>query len=190
MAALWEWLKEVMFVNLQDALPQQLKKAIDEKWPLLVPAGCVEYHGPHLPLGVDTFIVQDLMRRVAQRVGCLVAPPLWYGPTGYAVSGPQQGTVDVSTERFGRHAMTSSQFLEHRLHWIIVGIHHQVWMARPWRQGGGQITLRIPCSLGDAWWGKLLCRKTTTSSSASRSGRRSCPLRLGRNRHGRPRRFL
>ena len=88
---------------LHEIRPEQLQSAIRDGWPLLVPAGSIEYHGPHLPLGTDTFIVQELLTRVARQVNCLVAPPLWYGPTGYAVTGPSQGTGDVSTERFGRH---------------------------------------------------------------------------------------
>jgi creatinine amidohydrolase len=146
-------------VNLQEILPHQLKRAIDERWPLLLPAGCVEYHGPHLPLGVDTFIVQELMRRVAGRVSCLVAPPLWYGPTGYAVTGPQQGTVDVSTERFGRHARdVLASFWDVGFHWIIVGIHHQ-GVDGPeglsLRQAAAEIAFeKAYAARGDSWWGK------------------------------------
>ena len=52
-------------MNLQHTLPHQLKTALDAGWPLLVPSGCIEYHGPHLPLGVDTLIVDELCQRVA-----------------------------------------------------------------------------------------------------------------------------
>ena len=69
-------------MNLQHTLPHQLETALDAGWPLLVPSGCIEYHGPHLPLGVDTLIVEALCQRVAGRVNAVVAPPFWYGPTG------------------------------------------------------------------------------------------------------------
>ncbi len=146
-------------VNLQDALPHQLKQAIDGEWPLLVPAGCVEYHGPHLPFGVDTFIVQELLRRVAERVNCLVAPPLWYGPTGYAVTGPDQGTVDVSTERFGRHVKdVLGSFWDVGFHWIVVAIHHQQMdgpEALAIRQAAAEVTFeKTLTQRGPAWWGK------------------------------------
>ena len=44
-------------MRLQYLLPHQFKTAIDEGWPLLVPTGCIEYHGPHMALGLDTIVV-------------------------------------------------------------------------------------------------------------------------------------
>ena len=83
---------------LQEMRPEELMHAVTEGWPLLVPAGCIEYHGPHLPLGTDTFIAEELCRRLAQRMPVVIAPSLAYGATGYAVSGPEQGTMDVDNE--------------------------------------------------------------------------------------------
>jgi creatinine amidohydrolase len=146
-------------MNLQDALPHQLKQAIDEQWPLLVPAGTIEYHGPHLPFGVDTFIVEELCRRVAERVKCLIAPPFWYGPTGYAVTGPDQGTVDISTERFGRHVKdVLGSFWDIGFHTIIVCIHHQQLdgpQALSIRQAAAEVTFeKSLAERGHTWWGK------------------------------------
>ena len=62
---------------LQHMLPHHLNNARDEGWPLLLPTGCVEYHGPHNVLGLDTILVEELLRRVSIRVNCVVAPPLW-----------------------------------------------------------------------------------------------------------------
>jgi creatinine amidohydrolase len=108
-------------MELAKALPHQFATAIEQNWPLVVPTGCVEYHGPHMPLGSDTLIVQTLLQRVSERVECMVAPPIWYGPTGYAVSGPRQGTMDVSIEHFGRHVKDIlSSFWEMGFRWIIV----------------------------------------------------------------------
>ncbi len=146
-------------MRLQYLLPHQFQTAIDEGWPLLVPSGCIEYHGPHLALGLDTLIVEELLTRVAARTRCVVAPPFWYGPTGYAVTGPQQGTRDVSTERFGRHVKdVLSSFWEIGFRWIIVGVHHQQ-MDGPEslaiRQAAAEVTFeKTYAERGDAWWGK------------------------------------
>lgn len=144
---------------LHEALPYQLKQALDERWPLLVPAGTIEYHGPHLPFGVDTFIVEELCRRVAQRVKCFIAPPFWYGPTGYAVTGPDQGTVDVSTERFGRHVKdVLGSFWDIGFHSIIVCIHHQQMdgpEALSIRQAAAEVTFeKSLVERGHTWWGR------------------------------------
>jgi creatinine amidohydrolase len=47
----------------------------------LLPAGSVEYHGPHGPLGTDTFIARELAERVgARRPRLVVLPELAYMP--------------------------------------------------------------------------------------------------------------
>ncbi len=146
-------------MHLQHLLPHQLERAIGEGWPLLVPAGCIEYHGPHLALGVDTLLVEELLVRVARRLNCIVAPPFWYGPTGYAVAGPSQGTVDVSTERFGRHVKdVLGSFWDMGFRWIIVAIHHQQMdgpEALAIRQAAVEVIFeKTHADRGDAWWGK------------------------------------
>lgn len=146
-------------MRLQHLLPYQLKQAIDEAWPLLIPTGCIEYHGPHQALGLDTLLVEELLTRVAQRVNCIVAPPFWYGPTGYAVTGPDQGTLDVSTERFGRHVKdVLSSFWDVGFRWIIAGVHHQQ-MEGPEslaiRQAAVEVAFeKAHAERGHAWWGK------------------------------------
>jgi len=46
---------------------------------VIVPIGSTEQHGPHGPLGTDALIPTEIARRVAGRVGALVAPGLHYG---------------------------------------------------------------------------------------------------------------
>lgn len=146
-------------MRLQYALPHQFKRAIEEKWPLLVPTGCIEYHGPHQALGLDTLLVEELLTQVAQRVNCMVAPPFWYGPASYAVSGPDQGSINVSTERFGRHVKdVLGSFWDADFHWIIVGVHHQ-GMDGPEslaiRQAAAEVIFeKTHSKRGDGWWGK------------------------------------
>jgi len=148
-------------MNLQHLLPHQLKSALDAGWPLLVPSGCIEYHGPHLPLGVDTLIVEALCQQVAERAHAVIAPPFWYGPTGYAVTGPEGGTVDVSTERFGRHVKdVLASFWDIGFKWIIVCQHHQQLdgpEALAIRQAAAEVTFeKTHAARGHAWWGKAL----------------------------------
>ena len=46
---------------------------------LLLPVGSCIQHGPHLPLGTDTVIVERLARDIAARTGLLLAPMVSYG---------------------------------------------------------------------------------------------------------------
>jgi creatinine amidohydrolase len=46
---------------------------------VLLPVGALEQHGHHLPLGVDAILATEVARRVAHRVGGVVAPAVAYG---------------------------------------------------------------------------------------------------------------
>ncbi len=45
----------------------------------LLPMGCIERHGPHLPLGCDTLAVEAVARRAAEMEPAVVFPPLYFG---------------------------------------------------------------------------------------------------------------
>lgn len=47
--------------------------------PVLVPAGSIEQHGRHLPLGVDVVLSRAMAGEVARQLGALVAAPIVYG---------------------------------------------------------------------------------------------------------------
>jgi creatinine amidohydrolase len=57
---------------------------------VIVPVGSIEQHGPHGPLLTDVLIPQEVARRIAPRVGALVAPPI-----SYALSYPHVGFTGV-----------------------------------------------------------------------------------------------
>lgn len=46
---------------------------------LIVPVGCCDQFGPHLPLGTATLIVEAFARRLSEEFGVLRAPTLPYG---------------------------------------------------------------------------------------------------------------
>jgi creatinine amidohydrolase len=62
----------------------------------LLPTGSVEYHGPHGPLGTDTFIARELAERVgARRPRLVVLPELAYMPCPIETR-RHAGTVQVA----------------------------------------------------------------------------------------------
>lgn len=54
---------------------------------VMLPAGALEQHGPHLPMLCDRLIPATLCERVAARIGGIVAPPLAYGCKSQPKSG-------------------------------------------------------------------------------------------------------
>ena len=48
---------------------------------LLCAVGALEQHGPHLPLGTNTYLAEAVARRVSDDLGILRAPTFSYGVT-------------------------------------------------------------------------------------------------------------
>jgi creatinine amidohydrolase len=118
-------------MKLHEMRPEQCIHAQKENWPLFVPVGTIEYHGQHLPLGMDTIAVNVALERVEKRIDCTVAPTIWYGPSSYAVAGPEKGTIDIDTDRFEKYVSEILQgFLENGYRNIFIIIHHQYEMGQ------------------------------------------------------------
>lgn len=62
----------------------------------LIPVGAVEQHGPHLPLGVDTYICEAVALCVSALTAIPVTPPVWYGVS--ASHGDFAGTISLRPE--------------------------------------------------------------------------------------------
>ncbi len=45
-------------------LPHQIRAAIAANTPVVLPIGVLEYHGEHLPLGMDTLAVTRMLDRL------------------------------------------------------------------------------------------------------------------------------
>ena len=83
------------FINLtQPEIAAQFKKN-----PLVIlPAGSVEQHGPHLPTGTDIYAANVISHAVAERMDGLVLPG---GPLGVTpMHMPFEGTITLSPETY------------------------------------------------------------------------------------------
>jgi len=113
-------------MKLHEMLPHECEKALKERWPVFLPIGTLEYHGEHLPLGVDAIAVISALDELEKRKDCIIASPVWYGPSSYAVAGPEKGTIDVDTDRFEKHIFDILKgLLLNGFRKIFVVIHHQ-----------------------------------------------------------------
>lgn len=68
---------------------------------LLFPVGALEQHGPHLPLGTNTFIAEALVREASREHRVLRAPALGYGVTS-AAWGPFAGRAGFARKTLHR----------------------------------------------------------------------------------------
>ena len=67
--------------------PGQLREAIELGVPFVLPIGVMEYHGGHLPVGVDMLAVTEVLQRLEPEV--VLLPPFPYGAASHAVAGPE-----------------------------------------------------------------------------------------------------
>lgn len=77
--------------------PADLRAAQAAGRPFVLPIGVMEYHGGHLPSGVDLLAVTGVVERLGDEI--VVLPPFAYGAASHAVAGPEgTGTLHVGTE--------------------------------------------------------------------------------------------
>lgn len=78
--------------------PDQIQLAIDENWPVVFAAGVLEYHGEHCCFGVDTLLVDRILTKLEVNRNIVIMPSLFYGPSSYAVAGPEQGSIHIDSD--------------------------------------------------------------------------------------------
>ena len=81
-------------------LPHQIRLAIAENWPLVLPLGVLEYHGEHMAVGMDTLAVIKLLDLIEKEMPIVILPPFHYGAASYTVEPPEgNGSVQVEGSR-------------------------------------------------------------------------------------------
>jgi creatinine amidohydrolase/Fe(II)-dependent formamide hydrolase-like protein len=84
--------------RLKEMTPSEIGALLGEDPRLIVPAGSCEPHGPHLPLGAPTLIVERLADDLSATFGVLRAPALEYGVSrARAPAGPGDSSVQRKT---------------------------------------------------------------------------------------------
>ena len=144
--------------------PGQIRAAISDNLPVVVPLGVLEYHGEHLPMGMDMLAVTRIMERLEQEMDLIVFPPFSYGAASFAVAGPEgTGTIQVGSETllpFAEELFGGMLRVGFRnIHGVI---HHQTEnfaSGMPtdlaFRLGARQATFRhLESRHGEGWWGR------------------------------------
>lgn len=144
-------------------LPHQIRKAIAENWPVVLPLGVLEYHGEHMAVGMDTLAVVKMLELFEKEANIVILPAFHYGAASYAVAPPEgNGSVQV-----GGNAL--AQFADELFYSLLrIGfrnihaiIHHQTenFVAGmptdlAFKTAGRQAIFRfLEKERGEGWWG-------------------------------------
>lgn len=140
---------------------KEVEKAKNERWPVLIPVGTMEYHSAHCPYGCDTLVAMGLAREVAKEIDAMVLPPIWYGVASYAVGGPETNTVQVNCDVFEQYMyeIFKSLFASGINRNIYVIIAHQTEdylpMTLACMKAAKKLTFEyLDQTKGYGWWGK------------------------------------
>jgi creatinine amidohydrolase len=68
--------------RLEELFPTELEARLAEMPVLLIPVGTIEWHGHHLPLGLDFLKADALAEAASERCGAVIAPPTWLAAGG------------------------------------------------------------------------------------------------------------
>lgn len=143
--------------------PDQIRKAIDENWPAVLPVGVLEYHSEHCVTGVDTLLVIRAVEELEKEMNMVILPPFYYGAGSYVVESPERnGTVHVDSSTIQPLAKELfKNFLRIGFRNIHVFIHHQsenfatgMPTDLAFRLAGRQATFDfLEKERGEDWWG-------------------------------------
>ncbi len=146
---------------LDHSFPREMERVQKENIPLVIPAGTVEYHGPHCSYGCDTLVAEGLIKRLMEKKELMLAPTISYSPSSYAVGDSKSGTVHVEETAFENYVYyVFMSLLSAGYRNIYVVIHHQfeqeseMPMTLCYRMAAKRATMAyLEKTLGQGWWG-------------------------------------
>lgn len=147
---------ELMFAD-------QIRTAIEENWPVVLPVGVLEYHGEHCVVGVDTLLVVRAVQMLEQDHKLVILPPYYYGAASYVVAeAARNGSVQIDPDGmlpFARQLFHSllkigfrnmHLFVHHQSENFVAGMPTDL----SFKLAARQVTFEyLTAERGDGWWG-------------------------------------
>ena len=84
-----------MTTRIEELTPDELQAAMTRRPLIYMPCGLIEWHGRHLPLGLDGLKIHGIVLGCAERTGGVVLPVNWIGVPGF---GSFCGTLNYPPE--------------------------------------------------------------------------------------------
>ncbi len=81
-------------MRIEELTTTDIEKYLETKNAVLIPAGGIEQHGAHLPLGTGAFLADHIVDKVSDLTETLMLPVFHYGPC--PASSAFAGTISIS----------------------------------------------------------------------------------------------
>jgi creatinine amidohydrolase len=94
---------------LQEMTWTDVQEYLSKSDMVIIPIGSTEQHGPHLPLGTDSFIATDIAKMISVRTGVMVAPVVLAGYSVYHSGFP--GTLSLKPETMEQVLFETAEML-------------------------------------------------------------------------------
>lgn len=148
-------------MELNFSFPKELARVKEEKIPVVLCGGTVEYHGAHCSFGCDSLIAEGLIKKLSEKKELMIYPTVYYSPSSYAVADETSGTVHIEEDVFESYLFgIFMNMLCAGLRNIYVVIHHQfeseslMPMTLSYMKAAKRATMRyLESTLGKGWWG-------------------------------------
>ena len=85
--------------QLENMRPGQVRYAIKQSAPCLIPVGNIQSGSDNESVGWNEAIM-DSLNSLHQSKSAVIAPVIWYTPTGYILNSAENGTFDMSMDAF------------------------------------------------------------------------------------------
>lgn len=146
---------------LTKSFPKEIAYVKENRIPVILCGGTVEYHGPHCSYGCDTLVAEGLIEKLAEEKELMIAPSIHYSPSSYAVADETSGTVHIEEDVFEAYLFqVFTNLLNAGLRNIYVVIHHQfeqenlMPMTLSYMKAAKRATMRyLEKTQGQGWWG-------------------------------------
>src|SRR5207237_539060 len=104
--------------------PSAVSAAADGGEVVLIPIGTVDAQGPHMPLGYDYLVADELAKRASDATGAVYTSPICYGVSEALMAFP--GTVSIASDilRDLIHAVVSSLYAYGFTHFVVLANHN------------------------------------------------------------------
>jgi creatinine amidohydrolase len=84
-------------MQFQEQNSYEIKSVIEKSKVAILPVGAVEAHGPHLPLGTDNYLAEEVSKKLADYIDGIVLPSLPYGQVWSLSDFPGSLTISNQT---------------------------------------------------------------------------------------------